>query len=187
MICLGMVTVAKYIIMTRQLETLFNLDHSDETEPVSYEDESVLPAELITPETLSSMEKIDAALSAVQGLDKTDDELDDLGKLAKDAFSNLLDLGLQVDSRFSAEIFNSAGTMLGHAITAKTAKINKKLKMVDMQLKKAELERKIAAAKKPEEAPDSMPGTGKVIDRNELLRSLIAEASDKNNKKINNT
>jgi hypothetical protein len=37
-----------------------------------------------------------------------------------------MDLGFQVESRFSSEIFNSASSMLGHAITAKTAKINKK-------------------------------------------------------------
>jgi hypothetical protein len=48
-----------------------------------------------------------------------------------------MDLGMNVDSRWASDIFGVASTMLGHAITAKTAKLNKKLKMVDLQLKKA--------------------------------------------------
>ena len=44
---------------------------------------------------------------------------------------------MNVDSRWASDIFGVASTMLGHAITAKTAKLNKKLKMVDLQLKKS--------------------------------------------------
>jgi hypothetical protein len=58
--------------------------------------------------------------------------MDDLAELATNSYKDLMDLGMQVEARFSSEIFNSAGTMLGHAITAKTAKINKKLKMLDL-------------------------------------------------------
>jgi hypothetical protein len=51
-----------------------------------------------------------------------------------------MDLGMQVDSRFASEIFSVASNMLGHAITAKTAKMDKKLKMIDLQLKKMRLD-----------------------------------------------
>jgi hypothetical protein len=56
-----------------------------------------------------------------------------------------------VDSRY-AEIFAVAGTMLGHALTAKTAKLNKKLKMVDLQLKKMKMDQD-QASKGPETKP----------------------------------
>jgi hypothetical protein len=83
-----------------------------------------------------------------------------------------MDLGMQVDSRFASEIFNSAGTMLGHAITAKTAKINKKLKMIDLQLKKASLDQKnVEKEKQIENVP---LGEGSLVDRNELLKSILA-------------
>lgn len=59
---------------------------------------------------------------------------------------------MQVEARFSAELFNAAGTMLGHAITAKTAKINKKLKMIELQLKKALLDQKQSEKEKEIEA-----------------------------------
>jgi hypothetical protein len=136
-------------------------------------------------EALGNLEKIEKALSEVKDLDGADKELDELGESAKEAFTSLLDLGMQVDSRFSAEIFNSASSFLGHALTAKTAKINKKLKTVQLQLQKAELDRKLAATQP--KANDATPvplGTAQVIDRNELIKELIAQADrDKVSKK----
>lgn len=86
---------------------------------------------------------------------------------------------MQVDSRFSAEIFAVASSMLGHAITAKTAKVNKKLKMIDLQLKKAELDRKISIANSKEENNTKKQdlGEGRVLDRNELLKALLDKNS----------
>ena len=75
------------------------------------------------------IDKIDGALPAVRGLDASDQEMDDLAKLAQDSYRDLMDLGMNVDSRFASEIFSVASNMLGHAITAKQAKLNKKLKM----------------------------------------------------------
>jgi hypothetical protein len=87
-----------------------------------------------------------------------------------------MDLGMQVEARFSSEIFNSAGTMLGHAITAKTAKINKKLKMLDLQLKKAALDQKTAS--KNEEIESIPLGEGQSLDRNELLKTFTRKNND---------
>jgi hypothetical protein len=86
---------------------------------------------------------------------------------------------MQVDSRFASEIFNSASSFLGHAITSKTAKINKKLKMLDLQMKKLALEQK--AQSKTEEIENTPIGEGSLVDRNELLRSILAKkpTSDK--------
>ena len=79
---------------------------------------------------------------------------------------------MQVDSRFSGEIFSVASNMLNHAITAKTAKLNKKLKMIDLQLKKATLDQRQA---KQDEKIDNIPlGEGQTLDRNELLRVLTS-------------
>jgi len=102
--------------------------------------------------------------------------MDELAKMATDSYKDLIDLGMQVDSRFASEIFNVAGTMLGHAITAKTAKINNRIKMLDLQLKKAALDQKIAG--KTEEIENTPMGEGSLVDRNELLKTILA------NKKI---
>jgi hypothetical protein len=84
-----------------------------------------------------------------------------------------MDLGMQVDSRYSSEIFSVASNMLGHAITAKTAKMTKKLKMIELQLKQAQLEEKIS--KKEKELDATPVGLGQALDRNELLKMLLAK------------
>ena len=126
----------------------------------------------ITQEAFSNLDKIENALPQVRGLASSDSEMDDLAKLAQDSYKDLMELGMQVDSRFASEIFGVAGTMLGHAITAKTAKINKKLKMIDLQLKKAQLDQKaILTSKEIENTP---VGEGSLLDRNELLKQILA-------------
>jgi hypothetical protein len=132
-----------------------------------------VPTELISEDTLNTIEKVEAALPQVRGLESSDGELDEISKLAVESFHDLSNLGMQVDSRFSAEIFAVASSMLGHAITAKTAKLNKKLKMIDLQLKKAELDRKLSVTTAKEESKKEDLGEGRILDRNELLKTLI--------------
>ena len=155
--------------MTKKLSELFDLptEESSLTEPILSTD-----MDLVTQETYSTLDKIEQALPQVRGLEASDTEMDELAKLAQDSYKDLMDLGMQVDSRFASEIFNSAGTMLGHAITAKTAKINKKLKMIDLQLKKASLDQK--NVEKDKEIENVPLGEGSLVDRNELLKSILA-------------
>lgn len=158
--------------MTKKLEELFDLSSSEENDLTM-----PLPevAEEVTEDALTTLDKIDAALPQVRGLEASDEEMDELAQMATDSFKDLMDLGMQVESRFSSEIFNSASSMLGHAITAKTAKINKRLKMLDLQMKKAQLEAKLAS--KTEEVENTPLGEGQAFDRNELLKML----ANKNN------
>lgn len=168
--------------MTKKLEELFELDSTDEQEIEIAEKQPSIDPTLISTDTLNAIEKIENALPQVKDLSTSDHELDELSDLAKNAFNNLMDLGMQTDPRFSAEIFSVGGVMLGHALTAKTAKINKKLKMVDLQLKKAELDRKLSLVKPEKEEPTPL-GVGKVMDRNELLKMLMETGSTKNDNK----
>lgn len=161
--------------MTKKLEELFELPETDK----DVNDSNIEKAEmdLITQEAYNNLDKIENALPQVKGLESTDTEIDGLAQLAQDSYKDLMDLGMQVDSRFSAEIFGVAGTMLGHAITAKTAKINKKLKMIELQLKKAALDQK--QQNKDEEVQSTPLGEGKALDRNELLKMLAQKSTDK--------
>lgn len=156
--------------MTKKLEELFELPQH-EIEKLS----KPIPdgAQEITQDALTNLEKIENALPQVRGLESSDTELDELADMAKNSYKDLMDLGMQVDSRFSAEIFNTAGTMLNHAITAKTAKMTKKLKMIELQLKKAQLDHKMA--EKTEELEATPLGEGQSLDRNELLKILSAK------------
>jgi hypothetical protein len=154
--------------MTRKLEDLFNL-------PITTADvnESVpsIPEKKETLQVIdATIDKIEAALPQVKGLELADNELDELAQLAVNGFNDLSDLGMQVDSRFASEIFSVASNMLGHAITAKTAKLDKKLKMIDLQLKKMRLDQQ-----KPEEPTGgaTQSGNGVVINRTELLDRIL--------------
>lgn len=132
--------------------------------------------EEVTQSALANLDKIEQALPQVRGLETADLELDELANLAVSSYKDLQDLGMQVDSRYSSEIFNVAGTMLGHAITAKTAKVHKKLKMIELQLKKATLDQK--QNQKDKEIEATPIGEGKALDRNEILKAFLDKNKD---------
>ena len=159
--------------MTKKLEELFDLP------PTEQEVDTAIPDLPNNRETLAAInvaiDKIDHALPAVRGLEATDTEMDELAGLATGSYKDLMDLGMQVDSRFASEIFSVASNMLGHAITAKTAKLDKKLKMIDLQMKKMRLDQQQAAmdAKAEPEEGSVQQGTGMVLSRNDLLQRII--------------
>ena len=166
--------------MTQKLESLFNLPPADSTTPEEAKS-SIEENRAIIQEVDLAIDKIDAALPYVNDLDTSDKELDDLSDLAKEKFQDLIDLGMNVEARFSGHILATAGTLLGHAITAKQAKLDKKLRMVDLQLKKARLDAQIAKDSTKTDSDkiiDAEDGRAVVLDRNELLKQILGK-SDK--------
>lgn len=169
--------------MTKKLEELFDLptsdsivDHLNDNSNLSVEETKTIIATVD-----DNIDKIDAALAEVSDVDKSDSEMDELANLATSSYKDLMDLGMNVDSRFAAEIFSTAGTMLGHALTAKTAKMNKKLKMIQLQLQKAKLDLDREKAAGTSEDDDTVEtAEGQVLSRNDLLDRLIGTREQKN-------
>lgn len=164
--------------MTKKLEELFNLPQTDSTPE---EAQTVLAEnrDLIT-EVDRAIDKIDIALPTVRDLDTADSELDELARLAQDKAEDLIDLGMNVEPRFSGVILQTAGVMLGHAITAKTAKLDKKLRMINLQLQKAKLDHQVKKdAGKAQDADEPIDGQGVVLDRNELLKHILGQKDQK--------
>ena len=167
--------------MTEKLSKLFNLASSD-SEPFS-EDElsSIEENRAIIKEVDLAIDKIDAALPFVNDLDMGDKELDELSDLAKENFADLMSLGMNVEARFSGHILATAGTLLGHAITAKQAKLDRKMRTIDLQLKKMRLDQQAAKDNIKTDGDkllDAEDGRGVVLDRNELLKQILGK-SDK--------
>jgi hypothetical protein len=159
--------------MTKKLEELFEFDKLEQADESDTPALTVEQTRVAIVEIDNNIDKIDLALPAVRDLDASDRELDELADLAKQSYQDLSDLGMNVDSRFAAELFAVAGTMLGHALTAKTTKLNKKLKMIDLQLKKARLDQQT-----PE--TELLPtAEGQVLSRNDLLERLIGSRDQK--------
>ena len=159
--------------MTKKLEELFNLPDKESTSETV--EQQIEHKQELLADADSIIDRIDQALPQVRDLDDADTELDELANLAKNKFEDLMDLGMNVEARYSGQILQTAGILLGHAITAKQAKIDKKLRMVDLQLKKMRLDQ--AAAKDGGITPP-LEGKAVVLDRNELLKQILAESKD---------
>ena len=120
--------------------------------------------------TYAEFDKIAASLPQVKGLgDLSDLELDKLAVEAEESYKNLMDLGMNVDSRYSGRIFEVASTMLRNAIDAKGSKIDKKLKMVELQLKKLKIDKTGKDDLGTIEESDGFV----ISDRNELMKKLL--------------
>lgn len=159
--------------MTKKLEELFNLPEANTDE--TSEQASIEQKQEMLANADDIIDRIDQALPQVHELDGADAELDELANLARTKFEDLMDLGMNVEARYSGQILQTAGILLGHAISAKQAKIDKKLRMVDLQLKKLRLDQ---AAAKGDDGPKPIDGKAVVLDRNELLKQIIAENKD---------
>jgi hypothetical protein len=162
--------------MTKKLEELLNLPETQEivkaeTKKKKLDPKATAPADNLFRE-IGEIDKIASALPQVKGLgDISDGELDALAQRATDAYDDLMDLGMNVEPRYSSRVFEVASTMLKNAIDAKSAKIDKKLKMIELQLKKAKLDQD-AQGKDPE-GTGAIQGEGVLItDRNSLLEKL---------------
>ena len=125
--------------MTKKLEEEFNLpplkevleDQDAEDSPVAIvaEREEIFTA-------LKAADKIDQALPTVKGLEANDVDMDSYSDQAEQAFKDLMDLGMNVESRHAGDIFAAAQRMLKNAIEAKNAKADRKLRAIELQLKK---------------------------------------------------
>jgi len=162
--------------MTKKLEELLELP---EVEQVMSQVES--PVEETKKEvtklerSIDEFDKISAALPMVKGLGElADKELDDLAERAKQSYEDLMDLGMNVEARYAGRVFETASNMLKNAIDAKSQKIDKKLKMIELQIKKQQADQKAGTN------DDTVDAEGYVVaDRNSLLERLLNKDEDK--------
>jgi hypothetical protein len=153
--------------MTKKLEELFDLESKENPEPIA---KKVDHDEVTSIEkTYQAVSEITRDLPQIKELENLNEsELDNLASKAEQAYDDLMDLGMNVEVRYSGRIFEVAGGMLKNAIDAKSAKIDKRLKAIDLQLKKLKIEKDT-----PEDPNDVLNGQGYIItDRNELLKKL---------------
>jgi len=162
--------------MTKKLEELLELPEVEEVmEQVDTPAESTKKEVTKLERTMDEFDKISAALPMVKGLGElADKELDDLAERAKTSYEDLMDLGMNVEARYAGRVFETASNMLKNAIDAKSQKIDKKLKMIELQIKKQQADQKAG------NNDDTVDAEGYVVaDRNSLLERLLNKDSDK--------
>ena len=152
----------------KTLEDTFDMESAeDDTASINDAAEVDAPSDEDIHAALALANDIDKQLSAARGKDEHDKEMDELADLAIKAHMDLQDLGMNVEIRHAGEIFSSSSQMLKIAVDAKHNKIDKKLKMLKLQLDKLKLDR---ATKKTDDNPLDVKAT--LMDRNELLKQL---------------
>lgn len=163
------------------MEDFFNLPPIDEKateeeseQPSRSKEELMVEAKEIY-NALTNAEKIDCALPTVGGFDEHDTEMDDIARRAVDQFDELVNLGNNVPDLHAGKIFEVAGMMLKTAMEAKNAKTERKLKIVDLQIKKMK-------ADLANNSENEKPATGGEFDRNELLRHLVSVKNENSDK-----
>ena len=137
--------------MTQKLAELFDLP----------------PASKEMVEALDNANQLEASLPEAPE-DAMDKELDELTEKAVESFENLQSLGMNVEARFSAPIFEASAKMLATAVTAKLGKVQKKLKQTELAMRAQKLQHDMNKDKGEE--TETISAT--VFDRNELLKTL---------------
>ena len=155
--------------MTRKLEEEFNLPHLDD---LDNEIQEVVPdtqqqiAEV--QEALTISDKRNGALAEVRGMEAHDTEMDDIASQAVESYEQLMSLGMNMTDMAAGPVFSNAAAMLKIALEAKDSKTTRKLKQIDLMLKKANLDERVKK-NQPEELEDIQ---SRPLDRNELLKIL---------------
>lgn len=143
-----------------------------EIPPTRTKNELMLEAKEIYT-SLTTAEKVDVALPTVTGLEEHDHDMDDIASKALQTYKDLVSLGSNVPDMHAGKIFEVAGQMLKTALDAKNAKAERKLKMIELQLKKVRAEQ-----------IDLDQGNGSKqnnengeFDRNSLLKYIVESKS----------
>jgi hypothetical protein len=171
--------------MTKKLEETFNIGPTEEepVETIEEETPSIEESKELTEilySELKTTEKIDSALPLVSDLNQHDKEMDDIHRMALDAFNDLVQLGMNVEVHAGAKLLETANQMLKTAMEAKDSKVDRKLKMIGLQLQKAKLDHSVSKNKDGFE----LESDGAVsIDRNELLKRIDSAQKDIENDK----
>ena len=151
---------------------------SEQSESESRESSESNPQSII--KALSTAEKIDRALPQVTGLESEDVDMDTYSTEAMKSYRDLMDLGMNVEVRHSGKLFEVASSMLKNAVEAKNAKLEKKLRMVELQLKKQRIDQ---MSGNDSNSTDIVEGEGYIVgERNQLLKQIIDKVQDNTDK-----
>lgn len=158
---------------SKKIEDFFNLPSGEEISNDNEDDTTELTEENLLKEAeeiftdLTMLERINIALPAVSDLDQHDRDMDDIANKAVKSFEDLISLGGNVPDVHAGKIYEVASTMLKTALDAKNAKAEKKLRIIELQLKKAKLD----------QFDDIDSGNGPTrsgeFDRNQIMKYIV--------------
>jgi hypothetical protein len=162
--------------MTKKLEEVFGFPPIDEANAELDTQESQVPVEIqekldTAHATIDMANRVEIALPTVTDMQQAERELDALANTAQEQSERLMDLGFNVDDRNAGKIFEVAAQLLKTAVDAKTAKLDKKLKIIELQLRKAKMDSD-KGSKDSDNVFDATEGsvTG---NRNDIVQAIL--------------
>jgi hypothetical protein len=127
------------------------------------------------PQAISNIEKLEIAVSTVEdNLVDHDQEMDELTKIALEDYRKLMDLGFNTEARIAGSIFEPAVGILRLAMDAKNSKIDKKLRLMRLQIDQQRLKQ----SQTQEDFSNVEEGIV-IADRNRILEAIKNKDSNK--------
>jgi hypothetical protein len=149
--------------MSKQFE---KLEEVLDLPPMSVEAETVPTVDDLQT-ALERAKELENEVSKIDGFDRHDDEMDELAAMAIQSHKDLQDLGMNVEIKHAGEIFASSSQMLKIAVDAKNLKVEKKLRLLRLQLDKMRIDKMVK-----DHENDAIEGTATKLDRTELVKML---------------
>lgn len=166
--------------MTKSLEEAFNLppiktaiakQKGEKSKELLSTPEEALEKSAKILKALTITEKVDHALTTVDNINEHDIEMDAIATEALESYTELKELGMNMADAHSGRMMEVAASMLRTALDARSAKLNRKLKTIDLQLKKLRIDK---INSKDTDIDDGNPE----FDRNELLKHIFVRSEE---------
>lgn len=156
----------------KKLEELLDLPPMP---PAEVEEDST--PELSPEETslITLEEKVENALTVVSDLNVHDAEMDRIAREALESYEEFKQFGLNSSDVHAGKILDSATAMLKTALEARNSKAERRMKTLDLQLKKMRLD---LQRMKEGDKPGDLNSQGGEFDRNHLLKLLADNGSE---------
>ena len=121
--------------MNKKLEETFDLPQEESKADIAKEmnENSTSLKKEVKRETAKSILDVD-------DINDHDEKMDMYATSSFSYAQNIYELGMDIEPRHGAEMFNAAANMMKVALDAKNAKIDKRLKLYELELKKQKLE-----------------------------------------------
>ena len=177
----------------KKLNDVFNLPEEDDEEIISDIDEHIedinnqLEPNKITYDIADFEPVISKATEIsreIRDTDSLDKDFDELSKRSMEVFELLVDIGQNIEDKHVSDIFDVASKMMTNSISAKTHKMERKLKAINLEIQnhKADIEQQkhdLRVKERRERGDDSKAIDGDsnkmLISREDLIRQIIKE------------
>lgn len=162
--------------MTKKLEELLNLEPARELKRQIADTDDLDHKIEISAANIPMDDRIDTALPIITDILAHDREMDDIANKAIASYEEVCAAADNTPAMYAGKLYEVGSTFLRTALDAKEAKLQKKLRIIELQIKKLRVDK----VKNESGNEDETQKNSKEFDRNDLLKFLKGDNGDKN-------